>query len=149
MSKIVSGDNLATTSVRLFILITVVATAASGGLRQPYGRVGTELGDYRLANGEPFVTLYEHENFRGKIFRQRVRRECSNLPFRYLDWSSSVALHGRCVTMCSERNCGGTCVNLYPDGEQGDKGVKRLNNLGINDRGRSVKFCYQQKFQKF
>jgi hypothetical protein len=32
----------------------------------PFGNVGIELGDYRLMNGEPFVSLFEHENYRGE-----------------------------------------------------------------------------------
>lgn len=56
----------------LFILIT----ASSGSRVVPFGRVGSDLGDYRLQNGEPFVTLFEHENYRGRLNSSSI---CVNL----------------------------------------------------------------------
>ena len=50
----------------LWSALTVILVTVVLGKKVPFGRVGSELGDYRLNNGEPFVTLFEHENFRGK-----------------------------------------------------------------------------------
>lgn len=46
------------------------------------------------------------------------------------------------MTLCQNPGCDGTCVNLYPAGDE--KGVKRLSSLGINDKAKSLRFCYQQ-----
>ncbi|ODM88986.1 hypothetical protein Ocin01_17699 [Orchesella cincta] len=86
-----------------------------------------------------YVSLYEHENYRGKVHRQPVGKECSNVPRAFSNWASSIILHDRCVTLCEFRDCQGPCINVIPN----EKGKKKLSALGLNDKVSSVKACNQ------
>ncbi|CAL8118360.1 unnamed protein product [Orchesella dallaii] len=101
--------------------------------------VGSGYTRSRSGYNNIYVSLYEHENFRGKVYRQPISKECTNLPRAYNDWASSIILHDRCVTLCEYRDCQGPCIDVIPN----EKGKKRLSAFGLNDKLSSVKQCNQ------
>lgn len=132
---------------------------------------GVELGDYRFGLGDPYVIFYERDNYRGllaiilnvkefvtcffhvnlmiiipcvgDVYFHRLERNCTNLHESRQNWASSMDVQKRCVKVCEEEDCNGHCEKIYAHPEDpNNKGASKLSSYNINDKVKSVKFCY-------
>lgn len=81
------------------------------------------------------VTLYEHDDFRGRSFR--ATRDIQNLDDeRFNDTASSIEVHGGSWEICADSDFRGRCVTLEP----GD--YRSLGEMGLNDRVSSIRAAH-------
>lgn len=74
---------------------------------------------------------------------QKLTRKCKNLPTERQNWASSVDVQRRCISVCDGLDCTGKCSRIIADPDDpNNKGVSKLSRYDLNDKVKSVKFCY-------
>ncbi|CAG7828597.1 unnamed protein product [Allacma fusca] len=100
---------------------------------------------FKEINSFARVTLYterEHKGLDYKLPRYWKSQDCLNLPKWLRRNVESVDAAGQCIVICSETNCKGHCVAIFPGNDSQETWFGDLHELKLDNEVQSVKKCF-------